>query len=97
MGLACGLIANLTGRAMFDVTNVLKDAILPRLWAVTSDSIAARLAEIHGGSRLVLLKSIDVPPGNYLVTFEFLGRFSPTTDAHVDGPGTVGRADIQFP
>jgi 5-(aminomethyl)-3-furanmethanol phosphate kinase len=36
---------------------------LPHDWRVTSDAIAARAAEIAGASRLILLKSTDLPGG----------------------------------
>ncbi len=36
---------------------------LPQTWNVTSDSIAARAAVIFSATRLILLKSIDIPLG----------------------------------
>ncbi|MBK9077841.1 MAG: uridylate kinase [Hyphomicrobium sp.] len=36
------------------------DASIPADWSITSDGIAARLAELLGGAPLVLLKSVDV-------------------------------------
>ncbi len=35
---------------------------LPRAWAVTSDSVAARAAAVAGAGQLILLKSVTVPP-----------------------------------
>lgn len=39
---------------------MVKDTTVPADWSATSDSLAARLAELLGGARLVLLKSVDV-------------------------------------
>ena len=36
---------------------------LPHCWDVTSDSIAARAAQVAGARRLVLLKSVTIPNG----------------------------------
>jgi aspartokinase-like uncharacterized kinase len=51
------------GCEVFDPEAVLNDSTLPRSWAVTSDSISARVAATEKANRLVLLKSVDVPPG----------------------------------
>jgi aspartokinase-like uncharacterized kinase len=38
-------------------------AALPHTWAVTSDSIAARVAIASGARRLILMKSVTIPSG----------------------------------
>jgi aspartokinase-like uncharacterized kinase len=35
---------------------------LPHRWEVTSDSLAARVAEVRGARELILLKSVTIPP-----------------------------------
>lgn len=49
-------------RFMTEIDSRHPDA-LPPSWRVTSDSIAARVAETMGSHDLILLKSKDVPPG----------------------------------
>jgi aspartokinase-like uncharacterized kinase len=40
-----------------------QDRELPHAWSVTTDSLALQYAIAHRASRLVLLKSTDIPPG----------------------------------
>ncbi len=79
---------------------------LPHNWSVTSDSIAARIADALSADELVLLKSADppdsLPPGPPYVDGYFgqaaagLGcvRFANLRRYARQGPGIVGAADV---
>jgi aspartokinase-like uncharacterized kinase len=56
-----------------------RPAALPHTWDVTSDSIAARAAEVLGGD-LILLKSADPPPGDVAAwaAAGYVDRYFPT-------------------
>src|SRR5262249_28103443 len=58
---------------------------LPHSWAATSDAVAARVAEVTGARRLVLLKSVHLPPGMDWSTAAQQGLVDPTF------PEVVGR------
>jgi 5-(aminomethyl)-3-furanmethanol phosphate kinase len=74
-------------RIVFDSRQFLREheselsgSLLPHNWSVTSDSIAARLAEVLPADELVLLKSAD-PPGKTttaLVDAGFVDRNFPS-------------------
>ncbi|MFM1802614.1 MAG: hypothetical protein RJA81_1966 [Planctomycetota bacterium] len=50
---------------------------LPPSWKITSDSIAARIAETMGSHDLILLKSRDVPPGTTIREAVHFGLVDP--------------------
>ncbi len=47
----------------FAVKDEGQPGCLPHSWAITSDSIAARVARVWGASQLILLKSVSLPEG----------------------------------
>lgn len=47
----------------FGSDDIRREDRLPCSWKVTSDSIAARVAQVSKAEQLILLKSISVPPG----------------------------------
>ena len=72
------------------------DKTIPRDWSITSDGLAARLAERLGGAEVALLKSCAVPRGAAVETLTALGIVDPVFPAiveraslvwHVLGPG----------
>ncbi len=63
-GLLQSIVAGLAHVTICDVVTFCeRDEILPHAWAVSSDSIAARIAEVKHASSLILLKSTAWPNG----------------------------------
>ena len=50
---------------------------LPHSWDVTGDSVAARVAGVFGATRLILLKSTDIPHGMNWAEAARLGHVDP--------------------
>lgn len=67
-----------------------RDATIPADWSITSDGIAARLAELLGGAPLALLKSCDVPQASTAAALAAGG----IVDAAF--PGIVARANLDW-
>jgi len=55
-----------------------RDKTIPADWSVTSDALAARLAERLGAAPVVLVKSCTVPPGATLDRLARAGTVDPT-------------------
>jgi aspartokinase-like uncharacterized kinase len=55
-------MAELSPRSPFRPRQRRPTRCLPHAWAATSDSLAGRVAVVCGARRLVLLKSVTVPP-----------------------------------
>lgn len=67
-----------------------RDASIPADWSITSDGIAARLAELLGNAPLVLLKSCEAPQTSTAAAL--------AADGIVDAafPGIVARANLDW-
>ncbi len=63
LALPSGSRLNVLDCFAFAVEDEGRAAALPPTWDVTTDSIAARVAAVYRAERLMLLKSVDVPPG----------------------------------
>ena len=89
--------AEILKRFVFDLPRVtVLDALafcenehdLPHSWNVTSDSIAAKVAEVRHAKRLILLKSVDMPPEktwNELAEMDIVDHYFPTIASHFTG------------
>jgi aspartokinase-like uncharacterized kinase len=74
------------------------DRPLPHNWTVTSDSIAARIAQCLPADELVLLKSIDQPSGSLidLAALGYVDRYFPTATAKMPPPRFVNLRTMAF-
>ena len=83
---ACPALGILDPHA-FAVWDEGRAGCLPHCWEATSDSVAARVAEV-GGAELVLLKSVEIGTDDW----EWAAR-----EGHVDPifPGIVARAGFR--
>lgn len=68
-----GRIPVLAPRRFLEQEDRAADHPLPHSWSVTSDSIAARLAEVLDASELVLLKSVALPAATSRTEAALLG------------------------
>lgn len=78
-----GLIVLDAGEFLLNEEPRSPGATLPRSWDVTSDSIAARVAELLAARELVLLKSTDARPSD--------GDFRPVNWQRLSSEGVVDR------
>lgn len=70
---------------------------LAHTWDVTSDAIAARLADRLGASELALLKSAPLPPGTGRDAAARLGLVDPTFPGAAQRLGRVTYLDLRRP
>src|SRR4030095_14560394 len=72
-------------RFLNEVEPQARGDVLPHTWSVTTDSIAARLAEVLGADELVLLKSADPPPSATLADLAggYVDGHFPTAAANI--------------
>jgi aspartokinase-like uncharacterized kinase len=92
-----GRIPILLPRIILDEEDRLAQDPLPHSWAVTSDSIAARVAVRLGAEELLLLKSAPLPPGIDRTGAARLGLVDPAFTAVARPLGRVLYLNLRDP